>query len=65
MAEKAAATNYGVHTLFVHQTGPLVQFDGNFLCIEDLNPQVKTRWRMSRREMLAFGFKSIWAALFA
>lgn len=51
------------HTLFVHQTGPLVQFDGRLLHIEDLNPHVQTRWRMSRWEMVRFGLKTIWAGL--
>jgi hypothetical protein len=51
-------------TLFINETGPLVQFDGAFLHIEDLNPHVQTKWRMSRKEMALMGIKAIAAAIF-
>lgn len=50
-------------TIFFSNEGPLVQFDGKLLRIEDLNPHVETKWRMSRWEMLIFGMKAILAAL--
>lgn len=51
-------------TLFFHPTGPLVQYaaDG-VLHIADLNPEVKTKWRMSRKEMLKFAWRCARAAL--
>jgi hypothetical protein len=51
-------------TLFFDKTGPLVQYsiDG-VLSIEDLNPEVKTQWRMSRRELFVFGWRCIRAAM--
>lgn len=51
--------------IFTDETGPLVQYDGEFLNIEDLNPQIETRWRMSRWEMTRFAFKALVAAIFA
>ena len=50
-------------TLFWHPTGPLVRFDDGMLRIHDLNPEVETRWRMSRVEMMKLGFRCFWAAL--
>ena len=47
------------HTLYWHNAGPLMQYDGEFLYIEDLNPELKTKWRMSRGEM----FRLAWACL--
>ena len=52
-------------TIFFDHTGPLVRYDGEFLNIEDLNPQIETRWRMSRWEMAGFAVKALAAALFA
>ena len=50
-------------TIFFDNTGPLVQYDGELLYVEDLNPQVETKWRMSRWEMIRFGFKAILAGI--
>jgi hypothetical protein len=50
-------------TLFWHQTGPLLKYVEGTLFIEDLNPEIKTRWRMSRIEMLRLGWRCIYAAL--
>lgn len=51
-------------TLYWHPSGPVVQYsrDG-FLHITDLNPEVSTRWRMSRGEMLRLGWRCMMAAL--
>lgn len=51
--------------IYADSTGPLVHYGDGVLHIEDLNPQVETRWRMSRWEMVKFGFKAIFAAVFA
>lgn len=50
-------------TLYQDQTGPLVYYTGGTFGIEDLNPHTSARWRMSRLEMLVFGWRCIVAAL--
>jgi hypothetical protein len=50
-------------TLFWNQTGPLLRYSDGMLYVEDLNPEVKTSWRMSRKEMLKLGYRCIIAAL--
>lgn len=50
-------------TIFWHPTGPFVKYEDGFLHTEDLNPEVKTKWRMSRGEMLRFGWRCMVAAL--
>lgn len=50
-------------TLFWHQTGPLLRYENGLLEVEDLNPHIQTRWRMSRYEMLVTGLKFVLAAL--
>lgn len=49
--------------LFWQKTGPAIHFDGEFLHVEDLNPQVETEWRMSRWEVMMMGFRAIYAAI--
>ena len=49
-------------TLFWHPTGPLLKYVDGFLHVEDLNPHVKTQWRMSRAEMLWLGWRCLIAA---
>jgi hypothetical protein len=44
-------------TLFWHPTGPLMKYENGFLLIEDLNPELKTKWRMSRSEMFRLAWK--------
>lgn len=51
--------------IFTDETGPLVRYDGSLLTISDLNPEIETRWRMSRFEMVRFGIRALLAALFA
>jgi hypothetical protein len=50
-------------TLLFDPTGPLMRYspDG-MLHVEDLNPEVKTKWRMSRWEMFKLGWRCILAA---
>lgn len=51
--------------IYWNETGPLVQYDGSLIHIEDLNPHVQTKWRMSRWEMFSFGVRAIVASLLA
>lgn len=55
--------NKGRKLLFMHWTGPLVEYEDGTLYIESLNPQVRTKWRMSRMEMLRFGARAMIAGL--
>ena len=50
-------------TLFWHRTGPLLKYEDGTLYVEDLNPEIKTRWLMSRAEMLGLGWRCILAAI--
>ena len=50
-------------TIYMHNTGPLIVYDGGMLRIEALNPEVKTKWRMSRSEVLHMGLRTMYAAL--
>ncbi len=50
-------------TIFWANWGPLLRYQQGFLDIEDLNPEIKTRWRMSRWEMIKVGFRFMVAAL--
>jgi hypothetical protein len=50
-------------TLFVDPTGPLVYYTGGTFGVEDLNPEGRMRWRMSRWEMLKLGCRCIVAAV--
>jgi hypothetical protein len=50
-------------TLFWHPTGPRLEYQDGILHVEDLNPQIKTQWRMSRAEMIGLGWRCIIAAL--
>lgn len=49
-------------TIYWDKTGPLVKYDGSLLVIEDLNPEVRTQWRMSRWDMIRTGLRFILAA---
>ena len=50
-------------TLFWDKTGPLMKFSKGILRVEDLNPQVSTKWRMTRFERLKTGVRLIVAAM--
>lgn len=50
-------------TIYMDHAGPLVRYGDGLLHIEDLNPEVKTKWRMSRGEMLRFAWRCAVAAL--
>ncbi len=48
--------------LYWNECGPWVAYDG-MLHVQDLNPEVKTKWKMSRWDMIKLGFKCIRAAI--
>lgn len=50
-------------TLFWDATGPLVAYGDGMLLVANLNPQVETKWRMTRGEMLRLGWRCIVAAV--
>lgn len=52
-------------TIYWHHTGPLVRYNGEFLFIADLNPEMMTQWRMSRLEMVRFAIRALWASAVA
>lgn len=52
-------------TLYWHSTGPLMRYVDGMLHIEALNPELKTKWRMSRLEMIVLGWRCIVAGLLA
>lgn len=50
-------------TLYWHETGPLIAYGDGTLFIADLNPQVETKWRMSRGEMFRLGWRIMLSAV--
>lgn len=49
-------------TLFFSNTGPMVRYGAGVLEVSNLNPEVETRWVMSRWEMVKLGLKCLRAA---
>lgn len=49
--------------LFSDPTGPLIYYSGDTFGVEDLNPEAKMRWRMSRWEIFKLGCKCIWSSI--
>ena len=49
--------------LFLDHTGPMITYSDGMLHVADLNPQIETKWRMSRWEMVKLGFACLNAAL--
>jgi hypothetical protein len=58
-------TEERVMTIYWDKTGPLIKYDGDLLVVEDLNPEQRMQWRMSRSEMIRAGLRFIWAAYLA
>jgi hypothetical protein len=50
-------------TLFFDQSGPLIRYADRTLYIEDINPEVKIKWSITRGEMFKLGLRCIRAAL--
>ena len=49
-------------TLFFHNSGPLLRYKSGTLEISDLNPELHTRWAVSRWDMLRLGLRCIVAS---
>ena len=50
-------------TLYWHKTGPLLRYSDGTLYVADLNPEIETKWRMSRWAMLKLGLRCIWSVV--
>jgi hypothetical protein len=48
--------------LLWHKTGPLMQYREGMLVIEDLNPERKMTWAVTRFELLRLGLQCLRAA---
>lgn len=51
--------------LFFQKCGPMIFYQNGMLVTEDLNPQVRVHWRMSRIDMVRLGLRCIIAAALA
>ena len=51
------------HTLFWRSWGPRVAYDGAALIIEDLNPEIKTKWVLTTDELVQLGQAIVEAGL--
>lgn len=49
--------------LYLHSTGPMMKYSGGQLHVSDLNPEIKTQWRISRWEMLLLAWRCLLAGL--
>ncbi len=50
-------------TIFADGTGPLLHYADGVLRVEDLNPEIRTRWVMSRMERFVTGLRFILSAI--
>lgn len=50
-------------TLYWDATGLQLRYENGVLTVEDLNPQLQTRWRMSRKEIFILGCRCLLAAM--
>lgn len=51
------------HVLFFSPSGPMMHYARGVLTISDLNPEIETRWALTRPEMLCIGWRFIKAAI--
>jgi hypothetical protein len=49
-------------TIFFQNCGPMIKYSNNVLLIEDLNPEAKLTWRVSKLEAITIGLRLILAA---
>jgi len=49
-------------TLYWHPAGLMIMYLDGYIHIEDLNPEIKTRFMMSKWELFWFGWRCIKAA---
>lgn len=52
-----------MNTIFINNTGPLIQYNDGVLRIDDLNPSYTMIWKVSRWELFKIGCKSVWASI--
>ena len=50
-------------TLFFNAAGPMLRYAEGMFRIDDLNPQLKVSWRMSRWEIFCIGLRCITASV--
>jgi hypothetical protein len=50
-------------TLFMCPSGPLLRYENGVLRVEDLNPEMKTKWRMTRGERFMTGLRFVLSTL--
>ena len=49
--------------IYWDKTGPLVRYENGVLLISDLTPEIKTKWRIGRLEMMCLAFRAFIAAV--
>lgn len=52
-----------MRTIYFHHTGPMIRYESGVLYVNDLNPEMKTKWRMNRVEMLRMAWRCFVAAI--
>lgn len=52
-------------TVFFKNSGPMIKYGKDVLLIEDLNPEAKLTWYVSKLEAIHLGLRLILAALIA
>ena len=50
-------------TLFWHPTGPKLSYEYECFTIEDLNPEMRVRWRIKRWTLFKIGVNCMLAAI--
>jgi hypothetical protein len=49
--------------IYYHKTGPQIGYRDGVLFIDDLNPQMRFRWMIGRKEMLTIAWRCFVAAI--
>ena len=49
--------------LFYDPCGPMLHYAAGVLTVSDLNPQIETKWTVSRAELFRIGWRCIVAAI--
>ena len=52
-------------TVLRTEWGPMIEYDGNTVYVEDINPHHVMRWRLSRWEVAKLGLRLLRAAVTA
>lgn len=54
-----------MNLLYMHPTGPMLRVNSEYvLHVDDLNPEIKTLWRIGRWGLFCLGWSMIAAAIF-